>query len=206
MNLRVHSRNEVINYETQFREWKIQVTMAINFISSKDSKETRTMHTKSDNIELMMVSETDEIINECFDSLLQKYQDGLEESMRRSKFITDSVDLLRYHLQKTSLKRSGSLILVKNKGVTINPKSKDNCCFKHSVVATEHWDEIDDHPERISNFKNFLKTTIEKILIFQQLQKTGKSLNKKIRQLLLYVPYNTKQTELAYKLKHNFKW
>ena len=76
MNLRVHSRNEVINYETQFREWKIQVTMAINFISSKDSKETRTMHTKSDNIELMMVSETDEIINECFDSLLQKYQDG----------------------------------------------------------------------------------------------------------------------------------
>ena len=76
MNLRVHSRNEVINYETQFREWKIQVTMAINFISSKDSKETRTMHTKSDNIEIMMVSETDEIINECFDSLLQKYQDG----------------------------------------------------------------------------------------------------------------------------------
>ena len=126
--------------------------------------------------------------------------------MRGSKFITDSVDLLRYHLQKTSLKRSGSLILVKNKGVTINPKSKDNYCFKHSVVATEHWDEIDDHPERISNFKNFLKTTIEKILIFQQLQKTGKSLNKTIRQLLLYVPYNTKQTELAYKLKHNFKW
>ena len=126
--------------------------------------------------------------------------------MRRSKFITDSVDLLRYHLQKTSLKRSGSLILVKNKGVTINPKSKDNCCFKHSVDATEHWDEIDDHPERTSNFKNFLKTTIEKILIFQQLQKTGKSLDKTIRQLLLYVPYNTKQTELAYKLKHNFKW
>ena len=76
MDLRVHSRNEVINYETQFREWKIQVTMAINFISSKDSKETRAMHTKSDNIEIMMVSETDEIINECFDSLLQKYQDG----------------------------------------------------------------------------------------------------------------------------------
>ena len=49
MNLRVHSRNEVINYKTQFGEWKIQLTMAINFISSKDSKETCTMHTKSDN-------------------------------------------------------------------------------------------------------------------------------------------------------------
>ena len=56
----------------------------------------------------MMVSGTDEIINECFDFLLQKYQDGLEESMRGSNFITDSVDLLRNHLQKISLKRSGS--------------------------------------------------------------------------------------------------
>ena len=29
--------------------------MSINFISSKDSEETRTMHTKSDNIVIMMV-------------------------------------------------------------------------------------------------------------------------------------------------------
>ena len=36
--------------------------MSINFISSKDSIETRNMHTKSDNIEIMMGSETD-IIN-----------------------------------------------------------------------------------------------------------------------------------------------
>ena len=42
-------------------EWKIQLTMAINFISSKDSEETRTMHTKSNNVEIMMGSETDEI-------------------------------------------------------------------------------------------------------------------------------------------------
>ena len=35
-----------------------------NFISSKDSDETRTMHTKSDNIEIMIGNETDEIIEE----------------------------------------------------------------------------------------------------------------------------------------------
>ena len=45
-------------------EWKIQLTMAINFISSKDSDETRTMHTKSDNVEIMIDSETDEIIED----------------------------------------------------------------------------------------------------------------------------------------------
>ena len=42
-------------------EWKIQLTMQINFISFKDSEETRTMHAKSHNIEIMMGNKTDEI-------------------------------------------------------------------------------------------------------------------------------------------------
>ena len=45
-------------------EWKIELTMEINFMSSKDSNETRTMHTKSINIEIMIGNETDEIIKE----------------------------------------------------------------------------------------------------------------------------------------------
>ena len=45
--------------------------MSINFISSKDSDETRNMHTKSDNIEIMMGSETDDITDELFEFLLQ---------------------------------------------------------------------------------------------------------------------------------------
>ena len=45
--------------------------MSINFISCKDSDEIRNMHTKSDNIEIMMGSETDDIIDELFESLLQ---------------------------------------------------------------------------------------------------------------------------------------
>ena len=47
--------------------------MTINFISSKDSDETRTMRTKCDNIEIMMRDETDDIIKELFESLLQRY-------------------------------------------------------------------------------------------------------------------------------------
>ena len=38
--------------------------MSIKFISSKDSNETRIIYTKSCNIEIMMGSETDDIINE----------------------------------------------------------------------------------------------------------------------------------------------
>ena len=74
-NLKVHSSNEVFDYETQFGEWKIQLTMSINFISFKDSDKTRNMHTKSNNIEIMVVSETNEIIEELFKSLLQRYQE-----------------------------------------------------------------------------------------------------------------------------------
>ena len=67
LNLRVYLDNEVINYETQFGEWKIQLTTLTNFISSKDSNdETRIIHTKSDNMEIMISSETDEIIEELF--------------------------------------------------------------------------------------------------------------------------------------------
>ena len=53
--------------------------MIINFMSSKDSAEIRTMRTKSNYIEIIMGSETDEIIKELFESLLQKYQEGLEK-------------------------------------------------------------------------------------------------------------------------------
>ena len=57
------------------------------------------MRTKSDNIEITMGSETYDIIEELCESLLQNYQEKLEESMRRgSEFIFDSIDLLYYHL------------------------------------------------------------------------------------------------------------
>ena len=74
---RHHSGNKSWTEKTS-SEWKIQLTMAINFISSKDSDETRTMHTKSNNVETMVGSETNEIIEELSKSFLQKYQEGLE--------------------------------------------------------------------------------------------------------------------------------
>ena len=42
--------------------------MQINFISSKDSRETCAVHTKSRNIEIMMGSETNDIIEELSES------------------------------------------------------------------------------------------------------------------------------------------
>ena len=67
---KIHSGNKIIESKTQ-SEWKIQLTMEINFISFlPDSDETRTMHTKSDNIEIMMSSETEKL----FKSLSKRYK------------------------------------------------------------------------------------------------------------------------------------
>ena len=54
------------NIINNHKKRKMQLTMPINFISSKYLEETCTMHTKSDNIKIMMRSETNDIINELF--------------------------------------------------------------------------------------------------------------------------------------------
>ena len=135
-------------------EWKIQLTMAINFISSKDSDETRTMHTRSNNAEIMVGSETDEITKDLFESFLQKYQEGLEESMRGSEFVYNSVDVLYYNLNKVSLSRGGSYIdspkSLKNKKATINPQNKkDDKCFQYALTVALNHEQIKNNPEKI---------------------------------------------------------
>ena len=61
---KVHSGNKVIDYKTALEDWKYQLAMSINFISSKDFDETHNMRTESNNIEIMMGSKTDEIIED----------------------------------------------------------------------------------------------------------------------------------------------
>ena len=107
---RIHSGNKRIEHTNQ-SEWKIQLTLLINFVSSlPNSDETRIMPTRSDNIEIMMGGETDEIIEELFKSLRQRYQKGLEESMDGGHFTFDGVNALYYDLNTVSLSRGRSYI------------------------------------------------------------------------------------------------
>ena len=127
--------------------------MSINVVSSKDSDETRIIHTKSDNIEIMMGSKTDEIIIELSKSLLQKYQEELEESMKGSELIFDGVNLFYYHLQKTSLDRTKSSYIdspkwLKNKKATINIKNNDNNCFQYALIVALNYQNIKKKPAK----------------------------------------------------------
>ena len=49
--------------------WKIQLTISNNFNSSLDNDEERVLHSKSDNIEIMINDEADGVMEQLFDSL-----------------------------------------------------------------------------------------------------------------------------------------
>ena len=71
----------ILDYKTR-GEWKVQLTRSTNFVYSNDCYETRNLRTKSDNIKIMKGDETDEIIDELFESFSQNYQNNLEESRK----------------------------------------------------------------------------------------------------------------------------
>ena len=200
--------NIITDYKTE-GEWKSQLTMAINFISCKDSNETRIVHTNIDNIEIMMSSETDQIIEKIFKSLLERYQEGLEESMKGSEFIFDSVDALYYDLNKISLKRGGSYIgsteWLKNKKATITPKNNNDKCFQCTLTVALNNQNIKNNPERISRIKPFIDHYNWKEISFPSHKKDWQKFklnNKSIALNILYILYNTKEIRHAYKSKY----
>ena len=137
------------------------INNANQFIFFQGSGETRTMHTKSRNIEIMMGSETNDIIEELSESFLQNYQERLEESMKGSEFIFDSVDLLYHNLKELSLNRKGSSYIdspkwLKNKKATINPKNNDNNCFQYALTVALNYQNIKKDLQRISKTKPFI--------------------------------------------------
>ena len=53
---------DIMNNLKKFDTCKSQLTIAINFISSRDTDEERVMHSKSDNIEIIIHSKADEVM------------------------------------------------------------------------------------------------------------------------------------------------
>ena len=128
------------NSDTTFGEWKIQLVMLNNCISSKNFEEICSIYSASNNIDIFMGSDTDDIIDKFFDTILQRFQEARETSNERgSEFIHESVGLLYYYFHKTNMKRVGSYIesheLLINKQAAINPKNeKDNKCFQYAIT------------------------------------------------------------------------
>ena len=105
-NIRLYLK-DIINNLKKSDTGKIQLTIAIDFISSKGNDEEHVMHSKKDNIEIMINGKTDGV------------------TMRGSDF---EIDYVHYKRHKINFKRDRSYIdspdWIKSKKATINPINK----------------------------------------------------------------------------------
>ena len=68
------------------------------------------MHSKSDNIKIMNNNEAEEVIEELFELLLNRYQNSFKKLMRGSEFVFNYVHLLYYKCYKIDHNCGGSYL------------------------------------------------------------------------------------------------
>ena len=157
--------------------------MRFNFISSKDTGETRTIYVWSNSESIIWGSDTDDIIRELFRSFLHNYQEELK-MIKGSNFVFESVELMDYKLHRVHLRRGRSYIKspewLLHKEAKINPKNKnDDECFRWSTISALNYNKIIK-----KEFENIFKKLNMKIKIFHHSKETWKSLNETISQSL----------------------
>ena len=139
------------------------------------------MYTRNDNVEIMFGDDNDDIIEQLIESLLQKYEENLQNKMRGSELEFDGVNSLYYDFNKTSINRGGSYIdspkWLKNKKSTINPKNNDDKCFQYAVTLALNLDKIKKDLQRVSKIKPFIEKYNWEDIVFHLLAKIGKNLN-----------------------------
>ena len=118
---------------------KMQLTITNNLISSTYNGNEHVMHSKNDNMEIMIDDEADEVIKEIFDSLKNRHQNNLE-SMNDGEFFFDYIQLFHYKCHKINPNCGrlyiDSLDYIKNKNTAINPiNKKDKKCFQYAVTV-----------------------------------------------------------------------
>ena len=197
---------KLINDKKKNGEWKIQLIMKINVISSRDFIESRDMYSKSDNFEIMMGGNTSEIIRNLFNSILRRYQGGLHESVRGSEFVFNYVESLNYIFHKVDLKRSGSdietLEWLKNNDATINCQNDDDKCFQYAITIALNYDEIGNNHQRVNKVKPFIdQYNWKDINCPSHVDDWKKFELKSIALDVLYVPEGEKTIRHAYKSK-----
>ena len=167
------------------------------------------MYTRSDNIEIIFDDDNDDIIEQPFESLLKKYEENLQNKMKGSEFEFDGVNFFYYDFNKTSINRGGSYIdspkWLKDKKSTINPKNNDDKCFQYAVTLALNLDKIKKDPQRVSKIKPFIEKYHWEDIDFPSSGKDWKKFecNNEVALNILYVPYNTKKINIAYKSKNN---
>ena len=68
------SYNEKNDSDADRAEWKIQLVMQNSCISTRNFEETRTIYSTSKQVEIFMNSDTEDVIDTLFNTILQRFQ------------------------------------------------------------------------------------------------------------------------------------
>ena len=68
-----HKATVELNDDTDRAEWKVQLTMQNSCISTKSFEETCTIYTKSEPVETFVGSDTEDVIDKLFNTILQRF-------------------------------------------------------------------------------------------------------------------------------------
>ena len=168
------------------------------------------MFTRSTPEEFRIGSETEEVAEKLIMSILQKYQDNLQNKMKGSDFIFNGINYLYYDLNRITISKVGSYIespkWLKDKKCTVNQKNNDNKCFQYAATLVLNINSIDKHHQRITKIKQFIDNYNWNDINFLAIKKDWNKFelnNKNVALHILYVPFNTKKVEIAYKSKYN---
>ena len=103
-----------------------------------------------------------------------------------------------YKCHKVNFKGGGLYInspdWIKKKKATINPKNTDNKCFQYTATVALNYEEIESHPERVSNIKLFINKYNWKGTIHPS--KTDDEKKKKQSLLIFCIPKKKKYVQL----------
>ena len=94
------------------------------------------MHSKSKAVEVFICSDTENVFDTLFNTLLQYFQIAQETSNERgSEFIPDSFEVLYYEFHKIDIIRAESYIVFPDWIANKKAKNeKDNKCFQWSII------------------------------------------------------------------------
>ena len=191
--------------DTDRAKQKIQLVIQNSCISAKSFEETRTIYSKSKPVEIFMGSDTEDVNNTLFNTLLQRFQHTQETSNNKgSEFIPESGELLHYHFQKVDI-TSESYIMspdqIVNKKATINPKNeRHNKCFQQSVISGLNYNKIKE--KQLKQILKFKRVDAD-FSSHQRDWEEFEQYNTLIALNILFVSYNSEEIKLAYKSNYN---
>ena len=99
-------------------------------------------------------------LDQIVDGMIANMKFQIENpALLNSRFVFDEVLYLDVNFHQLNLTRGSFYLplldfIAKRKAV-INPLNGDEECFKWAIIAVDKWMDIDSHPERVSNLREF---------------------------------------------------